>query len=280
MPIWIILSCYALVFGLLVGSFLNVVIARLPKDQSIVSPRSHCPKCLKMIGARDNIPIVSWLLLRGSCRTCAHPISSLYPTVELLVGLLSLLLFWRIIPNPQFISWEHGFLFLLQFSFVSMLVAQSFIDIRYYIIPDQLSIYPIPFFIAGIYALGCLDPSITISWKSSFLGAFFGGGSLLFISLIWRFIRKKEGMGMGDIKLLALIGAVLGPWPALPMIIFLSSISALLVIIPMSLMKKRSLRHALPFGPFLALGSIIWLLHGRELMRLWLPGADGIFLNL
>ena len=161
-----------------------------------------------------------------------------------------------------------------------MLVALSFIDIRYYIIPDQLSIYPVPFFIAGIYGIGIMDPSITISWKASFLGSFFGGGSLLLISLLWRLIRKKEGMGMGDIKLLMLIGAVLGPWPALPMILFLSSVSALLVIIPMSVFTKRSIRHALPFGPFLSLASIIWMLHGPALIRLWLPGAEGIFLNL
>ena len=280
MQIWTILGCYAFVLGLLVGSFLNVVIARLPHDQSVVTPRSRCPKCLTMISARDNIPVFSWLLLRGKCRHCGHPISSLYPTVELLVGCLSLLLFWTIIPNPESISIGHGLLFGLQFAFVSMLVALSFIDIRYYIIPDQLSIYPVPFFIAGIYGIGIIEPSTTISWKASFLGSFFGGGSLLLISLLWRLLRKKEGMGMGDIKLLMLIGAVLGPWPALPMILFLSSVSALLVIIPMSVFTNRSIRHALPFGPFLSLASIIWILHGPELIRLWLPGAEGIFLNL
>lgn len=280
MHIWIILSCYAFVLGLLVGSFLNVVIARLPKDLSVVTPRSHCPKCLTMISARDNIPVVSWLMLRGKCRGCAHPISSLYPTIELLVGCLALLIFWTIIPDSLSVNLGNGLLFGLQFAFVSMLVALSFIDIRYYIIPDQLSIYPVPFFIAGIYGLGILDPGLTISWKASFLGAFFGGGSLLLLSVLWRVIRKQEGMGMGDIKLLMLIGAVLGPWPALPMIMFLSSVSALLVIIPMSLLTKRSIRHALPFGPFLSLGSIIWLLHGPSLIRLWLPGANGIFLNL
>jgi len=158
-----------------------------------------------------------------------------------------------------------------------MLIAQSFIDIRYFIIPDQLSIYPIPFFIAAIFAINSYFPLVGITWKESFLGAFFGGGSLLFITLLWKFIRKKDAMGMGDIKLLALIGAVLGPWPALPMIIFLSSTSAVLFMVPLKIVQNKSLRFALPFGPFLAIGSIIWILHGRELVRLWLPGAEGIF---
>ena len=277
MTMWYIFASYALILGLLIGSFLNVVIARLPKDQSVVSPRSRCPSCMNMITAIDNIPIVSWLILRGKCRNCAAPISSLYPTIELLTGILSLLLFWRIIPDFTYLTPQYGVIFGLYLVFVSMLIAQSFIDIRYFIIPDQLSIYPIPFFIAAIFAINSYFPLVGITWKESFLGAFFGGGSLLFITLLWKFIRKKDAMGMGDIKLLALIGAVLGPWPALPMIIFLSSTSAVLFMVPLKIVQNKSLRFALPFGPFLAIGSIIWILHGRELVRLWLPGAEGIF---
>ena len=280
MSIWLILTCYASILGLLVGSFLNVVIARLPLNESIVSPRSRCPKCLQQILARDNMPVLSWILLRGKCRHCAHPISSRYPTIELLVGLLFLLLFWEDIPSAQQLNWGTGMEFIIHASFISILVALSFIDIRYYIIPDQLSIYPIPIFIAWTYSLEYMGISVQVSAKEAVLGAFFGGGGLLLLTWIWKLLRKKEGMGMGDIKLLALIGVICGPWPALPIILFLSSMSAICVIVPMSIAKKRSLRNALPFGPFLSFASIIWLLHGTELVSLWIPGAETIFQNL
>ena len=129
----------------------------------------------------------------------------------------------------------------------------------------------------GLSSAGYVE---AIGWKASVLGAFFGGGILILIAGIWWVIRRIEGMGLGDAKLLALIGAVLGPWPALPFILFMSACSAMLVMIPLLVVKGKGFRYALPFGPFLAFAAIVWLLHGKELVRFWLPGADLIFLNL
>ena len=277
---WYLLVSYALILGLLIGSFLNVVILRLPKAQSLAYPGSHCTSCGTPIRAYDNIPVLSWLILRGKCRACKSPISSLYPTIELLMGLLSVLIFLRVIPDASYLTWVNGGAFVLYLAFVAMLVAETFIDIRYFIIPDELSIYPVPLAILAAYGLAQGGYAEAIGWKASVLGAFFGGGILVLIAVVWWLLRRIEGMGLGDAKLLALIGAVLGPWPALPFILFISACSAMLVMIPFLLWKGKGFRYALPFGPFLAFAAVVWVLHGQELVRFWLPGAELIFINL
>lgn len=265
-----IFAGFAMVFGLLVGSFLNVVIARLPKEQSIVYPGSHCPHCGNPVRAYDNIPVISWLILRAKCRDCGSSISSLYPTIELMMGCVALLLFYQIFPSVYVFSTGNILAFLLYFFFLSALVAESFIDIKYYIIPDSLSIYAAPFAIGGMWLLGYLGSSHGISWQESVLGAFFGGGTLAGVALVWWLIRRYEGMGWGDVKLLLLIGAMVGPWPALPFIFMCSAVSAILVGVPVSLLQGKGLKAALPFGPFLAFASIIWVFHGNEVSKFWL----------
>ena len=273
-------SFFALLFGLIVGSFLNVVIARMPENRSIVHPPSHCPACGSGIRYYDNIPVISWLILGGRCRDCKTPISSLYPSIELLTGLLAWLLFSRIFQTAADLDPVHLGAFLFYFAFTAALVAETYIDIRHYIIPDELSIYAVPFAVAGMAALHHFGYPGAMTWKLSVLGAFFGGGCLAAVTALWWLIRRTEGMGLGDVKLLALIGAVLGPWPALPFVLFSSSVMAVMVMVPLNLAKGRGIRHALPYGPFLAAGSVLWLLHGPGLMRLWLPGYEALFLPL
>jgi len=268
----------ALVFGLLVGSFLNVCIARMPEDRSIVHPPSHCPSCGGGIKPYDNIPVVSWLLLRGRCRSCGNPISSLYPTIELLTGLIALLLFWRLVPDHTHIDLAHGAAFFFYFSIAAMLVVSSYIDIQHQIIPDELSIYAVPYAVGGIALLEWLGYPFLLPfpegtgatyWQLSVLGAFFGGGLLFSVGMLWWVFRRYEGMGMGDVKLLALIGAVVGPFPGLVFVIILSSVSAVIVGAPLSWVSGRGWRYALPYGPFLALGTLLWMLHGPEMVEVY-----------
>lgn len=284
---------YALVFGLLVGSFLNVCIARMPEDRSVVHPPSHCPSCGAGIKPYDNIPVVSWLLLRGKCRACQSPISSLYPTIELLTGLVAWLLFRRLIPDASALDWAHGAAFLFYFLLAAMLIAESYIDIKHYIIPDEFSIYAVPFAIGGIALLEWMEYPFLLPyadhlalphWQLSVLGALIGGGLLLSVGWFWRVVRRIEGMGMGDVKLLALIGAAVGPFPGLVFVLMISAVSAIVVGLPLGIAAGRGWKYALPFGPFLALAAILWMLHGPELMaayaavlqRLY-PGAGLIF---
>ena len=270
-----IYGAFAFLLGLLVGSFLNVCIARMPEDRSVVSPPSHCPACGHGIRPHDNIPVFSWLvLLRGKCRDCGTKISSLYPTIELLTGVIAWLLFRSIVPEPAQLDLAHGAAFLFAFSIAALMITQSFIDLKHFIIPDELSIYAVPYAIAAAVGLTWLGYPEALSWRASVLGAFFGGGFLLCIAMLWRLIRGMESMGMGDVKLLALIGAALGPWPALPVVMFGSAFLALFIGIPANRLAGRGWNMALPYGPFLGLATIIWMLHGPELVSRYYPAMN------
>ena len=267
---------FAVLVGLCVGSFLNVCIARMPEDRSVVKPRSHCPACGDTIRAVDNIPLVSWLLLKARCRSCGTRISMLYPIIELMTGLLVWLLYQRFIPTPEMLTLGNGLILLLMVVFVSMLVAMTFIDLRHYIIPDEFSIYAAPFGILGIALIGLVGaqhPVLAQSWKASFLGSALGGGSLGFIMLAYWLVRREEGMGLGDVKLLMMMGAFLGPLPAVPFILIVSSMVGALVGIPLAILGNKGLRVAMPFGPFLAFAAIVYVLHGPEIVQVYFPGV-------
>jgi len=248
----------ATLFGMLVGSFLNVCICRLPKNESIVSPPSHCPLCSYQIRWFDNIPLVSYLLLRGRCRGCGASISLQYPLVELLNGLLTLLLFLRFGPTLAFAT-----LFLL----CSALVVITFIDIEHQIIPDEISLsgivvgFVLSFFIRGH------------SWQNSLCGILLGGGSLLLVAYGYQRLTGKDGMGGGDIKLLAMMGAFLG-WKAVPFIILASSLAGSIIGISIMLLQKKDSKLAIPFGPYLAFGAVLYIFYGRVLIR-WYLGLSG-----
>ena len=244
----------SLVFGMLVGSFLNVCICRMPKDESIVSPPSHCPQCSYRIKWYDNIPLLSYLVLGGKCRGCGAHISLQYPLVELLNGILTLFLFLRFGPTLAFAA-----LFLL----CSALVVITFIDIEHQIIPDEISLpgivvgFLLSFFIKGH------------GWLDSLLGILLGGGTLLLVAYGYHRLTGKDGMGGGDIKLLAMMGAFLG-WKAVPFIIFASSLIGSIFGVSIMLLQKKDSKLAIPFGPYLAFGALLYIFYGQPLIRWYL----------
>ena len=251
---------FSFVFGALVGSFLNVCAHRLPREESIVRPRSRCPNCGTPIKWYDNIPLLSYLLLRGRCRHCKAPISKRYLFLELFSALFSLVL------NIRF-GWSVSYL--LFFSFVAALLLVSAIDFAHQIIPDEISL---PGILVGL-VFSFWNP--LVSPKEAFLGALCGAGSLYLIGEFYFFLTKREGLGGGDLKLLAFIGAFLGLQSLLPVIFWASLVGALSGItlaVWQKAEKKRT--FALPFGPFLSLGALIYLFFpekANQFLSLWLP---------
>ena len=244
----------SIIFGALVGSFLNVCILRLPKEESIVWPGSHCPHCKHPIKFYDNIPLVSYILLKGRCRHCHSPISFQYPLVEGITALGSLLLFMKFGPSLSY---------LFYFLFVAALIVITVIDLYHQIIPDVISL---PGIGVGLVA-SLMIPQITLS--NSITGILFGSGSLFLVSAYYEWLRKKEGMGLGDAKLLAMIGAFLG-WKAVILTIFFSSLIGSITGIIMMLLKGKDFKYAIPFGPFLSVGAVVALFYQNEIITWYL----------
>jgi leader peptidase (prepilin peptidase) / N-methyltransferase len=242
---------FVMLIGMCIGSFLNVCIYRLPHGHSIVSPPSSCPVCNASIKWYDNIPVVSYILLKGRCRRCKTPISVRYPMVELLTGLFALIT-----------CMEFGLTFfaLIYFFFITALLVITFIDIDHRIIPDIISLPGIPLGVAASFVLP------DIGWLNSLLGILAGGGSLLLIAWGYQLIRGKDGMGGGDIKLLAMIGAFLG-WKGVFFTIMASSFTGTAVGIVMMLRAGKGMKMALPFGPFLATGAILYIFLGPQIIH-------------
>lgn len=240
--------------GAAVGSFLNVCIYRLPRGGSLIKPRSHCPKCGSPIKPYDNIPIISFFLLRGKCRNCLERISPRYPMVEALTAVAALALMQR-----YGLSSEA----LLLFAFVCGLFVASFIDLDHQIIPDAITYPGIAIGIGASFLFSFMSP------KDSLLGAGVGAGVLLTVSIVFRVIRKKEGMGLGDVKFLGMIGAFLG-WKAVILTLVLSSfVGAVVGYLSLRLSGKGS-HEPIPFGPFLALGALIYIFAGEQLIDWYL----------
>lgn len=239
----------AFVLGTCIGSFLNVCIYRIPVGESIVSPPSRCPRCGTPIRWYQNIPLLSWLFLAGKCATCRNKISVRYPLVEALTGCLYLAVVYY---------WGLGWVTPVFWVFVSLLVVVTFVDLDHQIIPDVISL---PGIVLGFI---CSFMIPWLSWTDSLFGILLGGGSLFLVAAGYEFLTKKEGMGGGDIKLLAMLGAFLG-WQAVLPIVFLSSLLGTLVGVPLVLVKGDAGRLKLPFGPFLSAAAVIWLFWGNDL---------------
>jgi len=261
----------AALFGLLVGSFLNVVIHRIPKMMqresdnyvaqesgkepphtdryNLMVPRSSCPHCGHGITALENIPVISWLALRGKCRKCKAPISARYPAVELLTGILAGVLVW---------TFGSGLAGLATLLFLFLLVAMTFIDIDTQLLPDDLT-YPLLWAGLLVNLHGTFVPL-----QDAVVGA--AAGYLVLWSVYWLFklVTGKEGMGYGDFKLLAALGAWLG-WQMLPTIILLSSVVGAIVGISLIVFAKRGRDKPIPFGPYLAAAGLIALLYGSAI---------------
>ena len=234
---------FVFVLGSILGSFYNVVIHRLPRKLSLVSPGSMCPGCGRAIAPYDNIPILSYLLLGGKCRHCNARISARYPAVEALGGIFALLLFRRYGFHPQF-----G----IEFVLISLLLIIAFIDFDTCLIPDVLSL-------SGV-ALGFLFSFFTprLSWIDSLLGIALGAGIIYLIAAAFWIVRRKEGMGGGDVKLLGMIGAFTG-WPGVLFTILISSVAGTIIAIPLMWRSGKSLGSQIPYGPFLAFGAIMYI---------------------
>jgi len=238
-------------FGMCIGSFLNVCIYRLPSSMSIINPsRSFCPQCNSAIQFYDNIPVFSYLWLKGRCRNCKASISLRYPLVELMTGILSIAILF------MFGLTLEGVVY---FVFISSLLVITFIDIDHKIIPDIITFPGIPIGLAASFVL----PDMT--FKSSLLGLLAGGGSLLLVAWTYSLITHKEGMGGGDIKLLGMIGTFIG-WKGVIFTIFASSLAGTLVGIFVMLLKGKNLKFAIPFGPFLSIGAMSYVFFGEKVL--------------
>jgi leader peptidase (prepilin peptidase)/N-methyltransferase len=280
LPLWV--TCvFVAAFGAIIGSFLNVVIHRLPRGESIVFPNSRCPSCEALIGPFDNIPLLSYALLRGRCRKCRAPISWRYPAVELLTALLYATVFLV----DVYTRGGMTFTILFDLVFVSALVALIFIDAEHMLLPNAITYPGIAFaiiarlalpYLVGPYAFDDLPslwygplstwPVGLASLVGAALGALVGGGSLWLVGWLWERLRGVEAMGLGDVKMMFMVGAYLG-WRLTILTIFLGVLSG--SIIGVSVMMRRrekNMQMQLPFGIFLGIGSIFALLIGSRII--------------
>jgi len=248
------------VFGALVGSFLNVCIHRIPSGESIAFPASHCPHCHEPIRPYDNIPIVSYLVLRGRCRNCAAGIALRYPLVEMLGGIAAV---------SSIYAYGLTAEGLLIFAFLAALIVITFIDVDHQIIPDAISIPGI--FVGFAAALIFGHPT----WLSSLAGIALGGGILWIVASGYEWLTDREGMGGGDIKLLAMIGAFLG-WRAIPVTVLLASLLGSVIGVSLMALRGRDTKMAIPFGPFLAVAAVCALFWGDQLIEWYLNLARPI----
>ena len=250
-------------FGLAIGSFANVCIYRIPRKKSIANPpRSFCPKCGRTIAWYDNIPVLSFLLLRGKCRACRAPISVKYPLVELLMGLLFVGVLLSVISRG-----ERLVLLPFYWYFCATLLILSVIDGEFFILPDRLT-YPLVilgFLLSVLYPGHLGNVTIGSALLRSLIGAAAGGLSLWLIGLLGKAAFKKEAMGLGDVKLMAAVGAWQG-WQMVYLAIFLGALVAAVVGVTFIVMKKSSWGSKIPFGPYLAAGSLITLFFGWEIL--------------
>ncbi len=245
------------VFGSLIGSFLNVCIYRIPRNMSVVWPSSRCTSCDSPVRPWDNIPLISYLLLLGRCRHCKDKISVRYPVVEAINAFLYVSLLWRYGPG-----WD----FLLYCVLVSSLIVITFIDLDYQIIPDRITLVGIPIgLLAGSLLLP--DPFLRASalgYKASVVGFLVGGGFFYLVAVL-----SRGGMGGGDIKMMAMVGAFLG-WKAVLLTTLLGSLSGSIVGLFLMAAKGKGRKYKIPFGPFLALGTLVSLFFGQEILKWYL----------
>ncbi len=265
-------------FGLVIGSFLNVCIYRLPRNESIVFPGSHCPSCGKAVRPYDNIPVLSYLWLRGKCRFCKKPISLQYPIVELLAGLAfyACAVEWSMTP-PTFVN----------SLLLAAIIVLVFTDFHHQILPNVITL---PGLLVGILlsrfqtvsfygdavsqrvaeSISAMNADVVLPWVGSILGALVGGGVLLAMATAYKAVRKHEGLGMGDIKMMAMFGAFAG-WPLAGLTIFIGAFLGSIVGIGLMIFGGQSLQTKLPFGVFLGAAAALSLFSGLAIINWYLP---------
>lgn len=249
---WAVVLAFALA-GLIVGSFLNVCIYRLPRRTSIVWPASHCTACKRRLAWFENVPVIGWIALRGRCRTCGARISVIYPLIELITGIVfaGAVLVYGLTP-----------LLVVRLAFACSLIVLFVIDLQHRILPNAITL---PGIVAGFCASLFLPPG----WLSSLVGITAGGGILLAIAEAYYRLRGVEGLGMGDVKMLAMIGAVLG-WPLMLLTLVLASFAGSIVGVGLMASGRGTMQAALPFGTFLALGALVAAVVGDPLLAWYL----------
>nr|AXL05304.1 hypothetical protein A3J29_11805 [uncultured bacterium] len=245
---------FAALFGAVIGSFLNVVIYRLPIGQSIVSPPSRCPKCGYQLKWYDNVPILGWIMLGGKCRECRAPVSIQYPLVELVTALLFVLVVWVTPPGPLMVG---------RLLFVCILIVLFGIDLEHQILPNSITL---PGIVAGVLLSAIAPPGL----RDSLVGVVLGAGILYGIAWGYYLWRREEGLGMGDVKMLAMIGAFLG-WKMVLVTMVLSSFSGALIGVALMAAERGTMKRALPFGTFLALAALAAMFVGEPLAA-WYAG--------
>ena len=244
------------VLGLAVGSFLNVCIYRLPRKISIVRPPSHCPACRARVEPWDNVPLLSFIVLRGRCRHCGSPIHWRYPLVEFLGGCLFVACYLKFGLSVELF---------LYYAFSCAMVVVAFIDFEFQIIPDEINL---PFLVLG---LAC-SFFTRLGWVSSVVGVLVGGGSVVLVALLYLKATNREGMGAGDFKLVAMMGAFLG-WKGVLLVIFLASLAGALTGVALMLFFRMSRKTPIPFGSFLAPAGVFVLFFGQAIIEQYLSSS-------
>ena len=240
--------------GLAIGSFLNVVIHRLPRRESLVSPGSRCPSCGYALGAADNVPVLSWVLLGGRCRKCRTRISVRYPVVELVTAAV-------FIAHYYVFGWTP--LLAVRLVFASSLVALFAIDLEHHLLPDAITL---PGIVVGLLASLFLPPGI----RDALIGILAGGGVLWVIGEAYYRYAGEEGMGGGDVKMLAMIGAFLG-WQLVIVTLVFSSIAGAVIGLTVIAVRRGGMKYALPYGTFLSVAALVASLYGEQIVR-WYTG--------
>lgn len=260
-----ILGIFIFIFGSVIGSFLNVCIVRMPREESIVTPGSHCTRCKKPIPWYDNIPFVGYIVLRGKCRFCKEKISFQYFIVELVTALMFLWLYFYFGLTGLLVPY---------FIFVSGLIVATFVDIEHRIIPDEISVGGMVVGIIFSIFLPQLhgEHLYLLGLGKSLLGVLIGGGSIYAMGMLGDFLFKKESMGGGDVKLLAMVGAFLG-WQSAILTFFIAPIFGAVAGIIVKIRTKESM---IPYGPFLALGALISLFWSKPIIE-WIMSGYGIY---
>jgi leader peptidase (prepilin peptidase)/N-methyltransferase len=257
----------AFLFGAIIGSFLNVCISRWPDNLSVVAPRSRCPKCAKEIAWYDNIPVISWLVLRGRCRGCRERISVLYPSIELLVGLG-----WA----AAFLAFGPTFTALRLAIFGTVLLGIAVTDAQRYLIPDGFTVFGLVWgLLSAMIAVFIGDGALFVGPQEALVGACAGAGAIAIVGWLGEVALKKEAMGFGDVTLMAMVGAALGPNYALLTVFIGAALGALtfvLIVYPIGWLRSRRAKTEfepplVPFGVFLAPAALLTLLWGSDLWQ-------------
>jgi len=249
---------FVALLGLIVGSFLNVCVRRIPLQESIVRPGSHCPQCKTPLAPYDNIPLLSFLALRGRCRHCRAPISWRYPLIEVLTSALFVAVLIRFGVTSEFVVGA---------AFVASMIVVTFIDLEHQIIPDVISLPGI------VIGFGIALAGWGVPWRDSLIGILIGGGFLWAVAAGYYALTQREGMGGGDIKLLAMVGAFVG-WQGVLLTLLLGSVTGTIAGVIVIISSGGDTKAPIPFGPFLAFGATVALLWGASIGD-WYLGRMG-----